>query len=356
MIENTNAGYISVRRLSFAGMPLKINAGVREEFTNLTSIGIGQLPTALTVQPSDHTAFLVAFGPQSPVSGNNSYQYLLPNLDMALSVTDDLQIRFDASRTLTRPPLNHHHSGAERADQPACRFAGRQWRQSGPDALPVGQCRSERGMVLPAELLCVGRTCSTRTSPTSLLRVTQQTINGVIDPTTGCRALHGDHQRQRPDRQCLWRRIRGAACVRATAASASRPTPRWWAPTSPTIRIDLSIGGFAVTGLANSANLVGFYDKDGFQARIAANWRDGFLISSVRGRTVRSSAPSRPSSMPAPRSTSAPAMTSRDQFNVYFTAQNLNDATYSTHGRFSDQPLDVVDYGRRFTMGVHFKY
>ena len=43
------------------------------------------------------------------------------------------------------------------------------------------------------------------------------------------------------------------------------------------------------------------------------------------------------------------------QFNVYFTAQNLNDATFSTHGRFSEQLLDVVDYGRRFTLGLHFK-
>ena len=41
--------------------------------------------------------------------------------------------------------------------------------------------------------------------------------------------------------------------------------------------LDLSTSGFAVTGLANSANLVGFYDKDGFQARVAANWRDDYL-------------------------------------------------------------------------------
>jgi outer membrane receptor protein involved in Fe transport len=41
---------------------------------------------------------------------------------------------------------------------------------------------------------------------------------------------------------------------------------------------------------------------------------------------------------------------------VYFSAQNLNNATFSTHGRFSEQLLDMVDYGRRFTLGLHFKY
>lgn len=34
---------------------------------------------------------------------------------------------------------------------------------------------------------------------------------------------------------------------------------------------------FALTGLSDSANFIGFYDKDGIQARIAYNWRDEFL-------------------------------------------------------------------------------
>src|SRR4029079_12700940 len=84
---------------------LRIHAGLRGEFTNVTTIGIGTLPTALTVQPFDHTAFLVTPSSAFIMHDNNDYQYLLPNLDLALSVTDDLQIRLDASRTLTRPPL-----------------------------------------------------------------------------------------------------------------------------------------------------------------------------------------------------------------------------------------------------------
>ncbi len=44
-----------------------------------------------------------------------------------------------------------------------------------------------------------------------------------------------------------------------------------------------------------------------------------------------------------------------EQFNIFFEALNLNDATYSTHGRFKEQLLDAVDYGRTFRLGVHFK-
>ena len=34
---------------------------------------------------------------------------------------------------------------------------------------------------------------------------------------------------------------------------------------------------FAIQGVSDSANLIGFYDKDGIQARVAYNWRDEFL-------------------------------------------------------------------------------
>jgi len=37
-----------------------------------------------------------------------------------------------------------------------------------------------------------------------------------------------------------------------------------------------AIGQFALTGLSDSANAVLFYDKNGFQARVAYNWRDEF--------------------------------------------------------------------------------
>ena len=41
---------------------------------------------------------------------------------------------------------------------------------------------------------------------------------------------------------------------------------------------DVSGAAFAITGLANSANFVGFYDKHGLQARVAVNWRGSYLL------------------------------------------------------------------------------
>jgi iron complex outermembrane recepter protein len=47
---------------------------------------------------------------------------------------------------------------------------------------------------------------------------------------------------------------------------------------------------------------------------------------------------------------------SNSHCNVYFEAINLNDETFNTHGRFKEQVLDVVDFGRRFTLGVYAKW
>jgi len=119
---------------------------------------------------------------------------------------------------------------------------------------------------------------------------------------------------------------------------------------------NLAVSGFAVTSLANSANLVAFYDKDGFQARITANWQDSSLVQFGQAQNG-SKFGTEPTWVNA--NTQIDFSTSYDitsQFNVYLTAQNLNDATYSTRGRFSEQPLDIVDYGRRLTVGLHYKY
>jgi len=42
-------------------------------------------------------------------------------------------------------------------------------------------------------------------------------------------------------------------------------------------------------------------------------------------------------------------------FNVFFEAINLTDNVYHTRGRFDNQTLNVVDYGRSFTLGVRAK-
>ena len=110
-----------------------------------------------------------------------------------------------------------------------------------------------------------------------------------------------------------------------------------------------------MTGLANSANFIAFYDKYGFQARVAVNHRDEYLDhfgQAQNNSALRHRADLRECHDPGRLQHQ---LRDHQALQVYFEALNLTDATYSTHGRFNEQILDVVDYGRTFTLGVHFK-
>ena len=357
VIENTNALYLSLSaRTRLAGMRLRINAGLRGEYTTMTTLGLGQEPAGLTVQPSDHTAFLVSYGASAVMKGHNSYQSLLPNLDLTLEPAEDVQIRFDVSRTLTRPPLNQVN--------PALTV---------PTILRVGALTATGGNpnLMPYLATNIDLSAAWYYQRNSYLSVdvfnksvsdfivqgsTQQNINGVIDPTTGLPAIftvstnvNGPHANVYGAEIAVQHVFGGSGFgfqANATLVDTNKPYNPW----------DLTVSGFAVTGLANSTNLVAFYDRDGFQARIAANWRDKYLDHFGQQQNG-SRFGTEPTFVNA--STQIDFSSSYDitpAIYVYFSAQNLNGATFSTHGRFAEQLLDMVDYGRRFTLGVHFKY
>jgi outer membrane receptor protein involved in Fe transport len=110
-----------------------------------------------------------------------------------------------------------------------------------------------------------------------------------------------------------------------------------------------------VTGLANSYNFIPFFDKYGFQARVAVNHQAPFLnnFGQIQNGSQFGIEPTFVNA-----TTYVDFSTSYQinrHFNVYFTALNLTDQVYSTHGRFREQTLDVVDTGRQFTLGVHAK-
>ncbi len=356
VIENTNAAYISVTsKTSLADMPLKINVGLRQEFTNVTTVGIGQAPIGLTVQASDHTAFLTSFGPQQRFTGTNSYQYLLPNFDATLSLTDDLQLRFNASRTLTRPPLNRITPVLTVPTSPrvnALTASG-----GNPNLMPYLSDSVDIGAewYYAANSYASIDVFNKNVTNFVVQSTAQGPINGVIDPTTG-----------QPGVFTISSFINGPAANVYGAEFAVQHVfgdTGWGLQVNGTVvgtnkpydPANITISGFAVTGLADSANLVGFYDKDGFQARIAMTWQDSSLVQFGQQQNG-SKFGTEPTFVNA--NTQIDFSTSYDiteQINAYFTAQNLTDASYSTHGRYSEQVLDVVDYGRRFTLGLHFK-
>lgn len=355
--ENTLTPYLSLTlKEKIADMPLVVLMGVRDERTVVSSAGLGQLPSGLTVQPSDHTAFLVSYTGTTPIYNSNSYRYLLPNLDLNLNVTDALKLRLDASRTLTRPLLNLITPDLNVGQ--GQRVGSLVATGGNPGLLPYKSDNLDLGAewyYARNSYLAVGAFLK---SVTDFIvgGTVQENINGVIDPTTGSKAIFSvTSQINGPSAEVRGLELAIQHMIGDTGFGL-QANGTWVGSNRPYDAYNLLRSGFAVTGLANSANFVGFYDKHGFQARVAVNWRGEYLdhFGQTQNNSQYGTEPTYVNS-----NTQVDFSTQydfQDHYSVFFEALNLNDSTYSTHGRFSEQVLDVVDNGRRFLLGVRAKF
>ncbi|HSX83921.1 MAG TPA: TonB-dependent receptor [Cellvibrio sp.] len=104
---------------------------------------------------------------------------------------------------------------------------------------------------------------------------------------------------------------------------------------------------FAILGLSDSANFIGFYDKDGLQVRVAYNWRDDFLSGSGGN----------------PRYTEAYGQVDAsvsyeltDNLVVSLEGLNITDETTRTYGRHKDMTFNYIETGARYNLGVRYNF
>lgn len=354
--EDNFAGYVLIAgETQVARLLLRYHAGLRAEFTDLSSTGIGRLPTSLTVMPADHTAFLVDYGSETLVTNKRSYYYILPNIDLNLALTDDIEVRLDASRTLTRPPLNYltpimNLTASERVGSLVATGGNPELEPFLSNNLDA----SAEWYYAPNSYLSVNAFLKNVTN--FIVSGTKtQTINDVSDPTTGAMAQFRVSSYVNGPKANVYGLELALQHVFDDTGFGLQANGTLVSSNKPYNPHDLTTSGFAVTGLADSANLIAFYDKDGVQLRIAANWRDSYLdhFGQQQNYSAFGAEPTFvDSSWNIDLSTSY-ALTGN--VDVYCEVMNLIDSTYSTRGRFAEQVLDVVDYGRRITIGLHYR-
>ena len=354
--ESTVSPYLSMSlNEKVADMPLKINFGARLESTHVISAGVSSLPVGqLTIVPTDHTAYSFTPSPPNPISTESNYRYLLPNLDLGLYLTDTLKLRFDASRTLTRAPLSDLTPDL---NVPAGQRVGSLTATGGnPTLLPYLSDNLDLGAEwYYAQNSYVSADAFVKEVTNFVVGGTvTQPINGVTLPGGTPAIFSVTSQINGPSAEVrgielAWQYTIGDTGfgfqTNATFVSTNRPFDQ----------SNRTQSEFAVTGLANSFNFIPFFDKYGFNARVAINHQAAFLNSFGQIQNG-SQFGIEPTFVNA--TTYVDFSTSYQinrHFNVYFTALNLTDQIYSTHGRFSEQILDVVDTGRQFTLGIHAK-
>jgi TonB-dependent receptor len=114
---------------------------------------------------------------------------------------------------------------------------------------------------------------------------------------------------------------------------------------------DPSVSQFALTGLSDTANLVGIYENDKFQARIAYNWRDEYLNQTNRGNSKNPLYVEAYSQIDVNVSYSV-----TDQFTVFFEGLNVTEENIRQFGRSESQLWYLEDLGARYQLGARYTF
>jgi len=356
--EKIYAPYLSLAQTTeIGGMKLQTVFGARYESTELSTAAISKLPTSLAPTAGDATNFTVLFGPQTLVTSSTNYRYLLPSLDLNLQITPDLKARFDASRTMTRAPLNQINPTlnlptAERVNSLVANGGN-------PNLLPFLSDNVDLGVewyYAPNSYVSVDGFVKEVTNFIVAGTVTEP-IGGVTDPTHGGQVaqfsvttnVNGPSAEVRGIeigvQHMFWDTGFGVQ-ANATFVDTSKP----YDPANTLV------SNFAVPGLANSANFVAFFEKWGFHARVAVNWEDSYLARFGQQQNTGNFG-TEPTFVDS--ATFVDFSTSYDidnNLSVFFEGLNLTDETYSTHGRYKAQLLDAIDTGPRLTVGARYKF
>jgi TonB-dependent receptor len=111
---------------------------------------------------------------------------------------------------------------------------------------------------------------------------------------------------------------------------------------------------FVVTGLSDSANVVGYYEKNAFGVRLAYNWRDDFLAGT--GQTNVGAGPPTYVAAYGQVDLNASYKFFDDKLTTFVDILNLTNETSYVYGRDKDQPLFATQLGTRYNVGVRYKF
>jgi TonB-dependent receptor len=110
---------------------------------------------------------------------------------------------------------------------------------------------------------------------------------------------------------------------------------------------------FVVSGISDSANLIGFYENDWMSIRVAYNWRDSFLAGT--GQANVGAIP--PTYVDAYDQIDIGAQfTLTENLNLFVDAINVTDETTYVYGRTKAQPLFVTQAGARYNVGLRYTF
>ncbi len=343
--------------------PLVLVAGVRVEQTSVNSTSLEQTLERLEfVQGGEE--FDRIYGDEESYSDGDGYDVVLPNMSIKYNFTDELIGRVAASKTITRPELGSMKSSRTYGGYRAGDDFG-QASAGNPDLLPFVSDNFDLSLewyVNDMTYLSAGYFKKVVDNFIVTAPVSEE-IDGVfitdeiVDP---------DHPWDEEPIQAVYEITRpinqetktvdgfelGGQHVFGESGFGVMGNVTLTDTDSP-FEVDQQDAS-AILGLSDSANLVAFYDKNGFQARIAYNWRDAFLAKWNHFYSQSTNPPTQ-----AEEFSQIDIMASydiTDSLTVFLEGINVTSEDYRTFGRYSNQMLTQSEGSARYALGVRAKF
>jgi len=372
---------------TFDGMRFRALAGIRYEKSTVTAQSLQKVPTS--IQWNNPTEFGTNFAADATYSDiKSSYSEFLPNLDLSLQVLPDVLLRGSYSKTIARSDLTQMigTTSVTNAPKPGSRTAT----AGNPALLPYESNNIDLGAEwYYAKGSYVSANWFTKHVTNFLTQVTtKQSLFGITDPNAGALATkaiaeltaagtaptaqnvfaqivtdtgsNGPFLGQPGDPLVIWD---------VTAPTNGNKTDihgfelslqhlfwdtgfglqaNWSVPTGGAPWNATAIGNqFALAGLSRSYNFVGFFERWGFQTRVAYSHRGAFLASL-----------NQPDQSLEPIYTAAYGQLDMSasydinkHFSVLFDAINLTSASTHQYGRYTEQFISASEGFARFQVG-----
>ena len=373
--------------------PFRMTAGLRYEAVDVTAKSLQKIATAVTWD--NPTEFHTVYADTAAYSNVKAHNYeFLPNFDASYEVIDNLMVRTAFSKTDTRSDLT--------------RMVGTTSVGLTPKPLASPASAGNPGL-LPYESYNYDATVEWYYNPDSYVSmnyfskdvvnfltttVTDQSINGITDPYAGAqrnaavaalkaagnasptdydifyqmRAMYpgqlsfagqpGDplkvFQVTRPSNankvnthgfEFAWQHVFGDSGFGFQASWSIPLGGAKFNPLGPK-------GQFALPGLSKSYGVMAYYEKYGFQGRLAFTHRDAFL--SGTGQPQNADEPT--NTAPYNQLDASASYDLTDNIQLVWDGINLTGESVKTYGRYKEQFLGAYQGGARFEFGVHVKY
>jgi TonB-dependent receptor len=396
--EETEAAYLQLSHATeFQGRPVNLRVGLRYEQTDVVSAA--RAPSYENVYWEGSSEHYYVQGAESDYTDfTGDYSHALPNLDWDIELTDDIILRVSASETITRPSYENIKGGITTGGE-TFKFRAATAARGEPSLLPIEATNLDMSVEWyygDADYLSVGyysKTVENFIGP----KYVQEELFGLLNPTGGglyaevaaaegldegadFTAIGAAMQAQYPELFVDGKYYPTAendplvftviVPVNEKTAKVDGMEINWQHNFSDTgygfivnatiANADISFDElslstqFVLPGLSDSANFIGFYDKDGFQARFAYNWRDSFVggIGQDAG-----SAGINPQTIDSYGQLDVSASYEiSDNLTIFADGINILEADYRVYSRERLQVLQAGQTGARYNLGIRYTF